>query len=265
MIFARFFVVLGLSFCVGNSFSQRPAIGFSQRVGMPTEKFDEASMLRARYDIGSLACYQFKLLKNNRLWIYSSVEFARTRHDYIFSRNMYSQVMLNNKAYTEVIDVTTNRYSFHLGLRQNFSVMNDLIELGFGIGMVKRFYPNKEKAYSIHRDLTDEYNTDLEILFITLHDGKHTEKGFVSYNRIVNMEAEAFVQFNLFENSSLRFNFAYSRNNYIYYLNKLRQVTNHNNGVSTVSILNGYVGENGSKKFTRNHFLYFGVTFNYFF
>lgn len=257
--------------CVSVSFtviSQNHIFYLNQRFGVATNHtklpsyplnsfvsfdFDEAlsnKNFRLRYDFGTILGYEYKLFKSTKTFVYTAFELSQSRHDFRLSEFSH-----------EHFDVVTRRNAFHLGFRQRFSFWEDQLQLGFGLGLVKRFYIENEKIYEKNTEYISESRIiNTEYTLTTFHDGFHYKSGFIPNRKILNSEIEVFSTFKINDYLSLKLNFMYNRNNKIFYLLAFKSRTyDLDQGIIIFSEFDGHTSQNDSKLFTNNHHIYAGI------
>lgn len=205
---------------------------------------------RLRYDVGILIGYEYKLIKSTNTFVFSSFEFSQSIHDF----------KLNEWTF-ENIDVLTRRNALHFGVRQRFSFWEGQLQLGIGLAMVKRFFPEDKRTYIQNTEYISETNiVNWEYKLTTFHDGHHMNSGFIPNRSIINFEFDVFTAFKINDYLNLKLNFMYNRNNQIHYLLGFRATNYHvNEGYTTITEFSGHTSFNNSKKFTLSHHFYMSI------
>ena len=202
---------------------------------------------RFRYDIGTLFGYEYKLIKSTNTYIFTAFESAKSKYDL----KIHDWTLDN-------IDVMTRRNAFQLGVRQRFSFWEERLQLGLGLGLVKRFYPEDTRVYIHEAELITETNIyNWEFKFTTLNDGQHWQSGFRSNREITNFELDVFSAFKVNDYLNIRFSFMYNRNHHTNYLLGFRgRDIDLVQGVTFFKEYEGYIGINGAKHYTLHHNFY---------
>lgn len=270
MIFIKGYTKLSIIFSfvliifVGNSVSvaQNHMLYVDNRFGVPVSAAHETMIKRndfsLKYDVGTLIGYEYKLFKKTNTFLYSALEVSNAHY------NFKTYLNYNNIFEIDNIDFKRRRNVIHLGLRQGFSFYEDQLQIGFGFGIAKRFFPEKtSNSYgaSFHYDETSYVG--FEYLVTTFHDGLHLSDGFIPNRQILDFDTDLFVSLKINSFLNVKLSFMYNRNHQVHYLLLLKRRNPMTFGKPT-TIHNGNTGLNDSKDYIRNDIFYscIGIVIN---
>lgn len=240
------------------------------RIGLPVSSSHETILKRndiaLKYDFGALFGYEYKLLKQTNTSLFTSLSLSKSTY------NFQPYYYFNGTSNSPIIEATDNfnfsrrHLSFQLGMRQRFSLLDDRLNVGFGLSATKRLFPDKQVSTAGNSfNYNDSVYMRFEYDITTFHDGQYTPDGFISNSKKINLDTDIFVTWKLNDYLNLKLSCMYSRNYQVYYLYKL----NYTNVmldqiIFSGTIHNGNVGTNGSLDYITNDLLFtsIGLEFN---
>lgn len=215
--------------------------------------------VKPQFDQGVTLLYKWKFFNEAKLFLTGGIEFSSSKY--------YQQLIDPNDRLLDNIRLSSNRFSFRLGLNKQFQFYHSKVILDIGCHIVNRYYFKTKSIYytDFHFNNEDwiEYKYNL-----TTYYGKYYENNVGIENKrymYLNLDFNINLMLELFKNTYLTFGVSYSRNN-IFFYDYTYTINYYNNGSSIPTSTFSFEGLEGAfnPKFgVREHYLYFNFGMSY--
>lgn len=212
--------------------------------------------MRTQYDIGSVISYHYPIWKRFQIYATAGLEFSQSKH--------YLPIIDSYDRHVESVSITSNRFSWHLGIKKRFSFFDDKIHLDLGWRIVDRYPIQKNATYlsdfKFNNEDWIEYSYEIDTYYGSYRQNNKVVK-FATYIDL-NAQFEIDLSFDLSEKLRLQTGITYSRNNYFFY-NYNYTFRYYYNGSSTpnetVQNIGAFPGDLG----VLDHYLYLNAGLTY--